>query len=241
MSLHNKHFYHGTTRRYVVAFGNIFNNIHILRYNKDGTENHREKVPMAYGPKEKYVYRNEQNADLTERYAIKLPRISYELKEIRYDATRKTQSANKLRNPDNSPTSKTWTYAPVPFSFDFQVNIMGKTSDECLQIVEQIIPFFTPDYTMTIDVIPELNHKLDIPVIINNIALTDNWDGSFQERRNIIWVMDFTLNGFLYPPVRDSKIILEADWNIAGYDNDDEPDKTILYSSGTETDPTPIP
>lgn len=237
MSLHNKHFFHDTTRAYVVSFGNLFNNIYVIRYKDDGTELHREKVPMAYGPKEKYVYRTEQNPDLNERYGIKLPRISFELTEVRYDATRKLTSNRKLRNPNPADESKAWIYQPVPFSFNFKVNVMGKTSNECLQIIEQIVPFFTPDYTITLNILPEIDHKLDVPIVLNSVVLSDNWDGSFQERRNIIWVMEFTLNGYLYPPVRDSKIILEADWNIAGFDDDDIPDLGILYASGTETEP----
>lgn len=229
MSLHNNYFYHNTIRKYVVSFGNIFNSIYIVR-SSNGNEDFREKVPMAYGPKEKYVYRLEQNPDLNERFAIKLPRISFELLEMIYDANRKTPSNIKLRNPTQNPDSREWSYNAVPYNFLFEVNIMGKTSDECLQIVEQIAPFFTPDHTLTIDSLPELNHKLDIPIVLNSINKNDNWDGTFDERRNIIWTMEFTLMGFLYPPVRDSKIITQAEWNI--YDGYSEQ----LLSSGIETE-----
>lgn len=237
MGLHNKHFYENITRSYVVAFGNLFNNIYIKRYNADGTENQREKVPMAYGPKEKYLYRNEQNKDLNERFAIKLPRISYELVEVGYDAPRKTPSANKLRNPTNNPADATWSFNALPYAFVFKVYVMGKTSDECLQIIEQIAPFFTPDHTLTLQNMPNLDQVLDVPVTMNSITLKDTWNGTFQERRDIVWELTFTLSGFLFPPTKSSKIILQSEWNINGYDNNGIPDPTIEYSSGIETEP----
>jgi hypothetical protein len=219
MGLHNKHFYTQTIRKYVVGFGNIFNNVYILRFNKDGEEVQREKVPMAYGPKEKYIYRLEQNDDLVEKYSIKLPRISYEMIKVRYDPSRATPPNNKLRNPRNgSVDGNLWAFNAVPYQFVFKVYIMGKTSDECLQIVEQIVPFFTPDFTMTIKSHEELEQKLDIPVTLDSIDLNDTWDGEFTDRRHIIWELDFTLSGFLYPPVRTAPLILQSEWNIGGYD-----------------------
>lgn len=236
MSLHNKHFYFQTMRRYVVSFGNIFNNIHVVRYSPTGEEVQREKVPMAYGPKEKYLYRNEQNPDLNEKFAIKLPRVSYELVELNYNPSRKTPSTNKLLN-DRTGNTKQWSYNAVPYDMLFKVYIMGKTSDEALQIVEQILPFFTPDHTLTIDVHPNIDLKLDVPVTVKNINLTDTWDGNFNERRNIIWELTFNLSGFLFQPTRDSKIITQAEWNIAGYDNNGDPDINIIYDQGIETQP----
>jgi hypothetical protein len=230
MSLHNQHFYHGLIRKYVVAFGNIFNSIHIVRYDLNGIETFREKVPLAYGPKQKYLYRTEQNPDLNERFAIKLPRISFEMVEMRYDATRKTPSTNKLKTDVIVNQSKDYQYNAVPYEFLFDVNIMAKNTEDALQMVEQVVPFFTPDYTMTINAIPDLNIKLDIPVIINAITSEDNWDTGFNERRDIVWNLSMTLKGFLYAPTRKSKIILEADWDISGFDNN-------IMSSGIETTP----
>lgn len=235
MGLANKHFYHNTIRRFTVSFGNIFNNIYVIRYDKDGNEIQREHVPMAYGPKEKYIYRLEQNPDLTEKIAIKLPRISYELIEVKYDATRHSAAQLKVRNASNIAGERKWSYNPLPYEFKYVVYVMGKTTDECLQIIEQIVPFFTPDHTLNIDIVPELNQKLDVPVTLESVGLEDNWDGSFQERRNIIWKLVFNLKGYLYPPIRESKIILQSEWNILGYDDDQ------VYAQGIETDPTPIP
>lgn len=229
MSLHNKHFYHGIIRSYVVAFGNIFNSIHVVRVDKNGIEVEREKVPLAYGPKNKYLYRNEQNSDLNEKYAIKLPRISFEMIEMKYDASRKTPSTQKLRGENVTNGTKSYQYNAVPYEFLFDVNIMAKNTDEALQIVEQIVPFFSPDYTMTINVIPELNHKLDIPVTIATITMDDNWDTDFKERRDIVWNIQMALKGFLYAPTRESKIILQAEWEIDGYDGQ-------VFSSGIETE-----
>lgn len=229
MALHNQYFYHSSTRKYTILIGNMFNSIYVVRYNADGTENKREKVPVAYGPKQKYLYRIEQNPDLNEKSAIKLPRISFELIEMKYDPSRKTPSTNKLRNDTAVDGVKKYQYNPIPFEFIYDVGIMSKNTDEALQMVEQIVPFFTPDYTVTINAIPELNHKLDVPIVMNSINMEDNWDTAFKERRNIIWNLNLTLKGFIYAPTRDSKIILEADWDISSFDG------AGVYSRGIET------
>lgn len=234
MGLANRHFYHGLMRKYTVSFGNLFNNIYIIRYDKNGNELQREHVPMAYGPKEKYIYRLEQDPDLAEKFAIKLPRISYELKEVRYDSVRHTAPSLKVRGTTQTNTKK-WSYNPLPYEFIYEVNVMGKTTDECLQIIEQIIPFFTPDHTINIDMVADLSESIDVPITMESVSLEDNWDGSFQDRRNIIWKLVFSLKGYLYPPARESKIITQSDWTIFGYDDDQ------VYAQGTETDPTPIP
>ena len=228
MSLHNKFFYHKLIRSYTVAFANIFNSIYVVRFDQQGNEIEREKVPMAYGPKNKYLYRNEQNPDLNEKFAIKLPRISFELVEMKYDGSRKTASTQKLRSNNVVAGTKSYQYNAVPYEFLFDVNVMAKNTDEALQIVEQILPFFTPDYTMTINVIPELGHKLDIPVTMESVTLSDNWATDFKVRRDIVWNLNFVLKGFLYAPTRDAKVILEADWFINGFDGEE-------YSSGIET------
>lgn len=233
MALHNKFFYNGLVRKYTVSIGNIFNSIHVVQFDKDGNELTRSKVPLAYGPKQKYLYRTEQNPDLNERFSIKLPRISFEMIEMRYDANRKTPSTNKLRNNDIINGVKKYSYNAVPYEFLFEVNIMTKNTDEGLQILEQVLPFFTPDYTMTINALPEMDVKLDIPVTIDSIVNDDNWNTNFDERRNITWTLNLTLKGFLFAPIRDSKIILEADWDLSGFDGEE-------YSSGIETDNSSI-
>lgn len=228
MSLYNQHFYFGTTRKYTVAIGNIFNSIHVVQYDSNGVEVSRAKVPLSYGPKQKYLYRTEQNPDLNERFSIKLPRISFEMTKMKYDTSRKTPSTNKFRNDTIVNGNKASQYNAIPYEFSFDVNIMVKNTDEGLQIIEQILPFFTPDYTMTINVIPELDIKLDIPVTIDDISSDDNWDSGFTERRNIIWTLKLTLRGFMFAPIRTSKIILEADWKISDFDFN-------VLSSGIET------
>jgi hypothetical protein len=228
MALHNQFFYHGMIRKYTVAFGNLFNSLHIARF-KDGVETGRERVPLSYGPKQKYLYRTEQNPELNERFAIKLPRISFEMIEMSYDAVRKTPSTNQLRGTADENNVKPYQYNAIPYNFIFDVNIMTKNVDDSLQIVEQIVPFFTPDYTMTINAIPALDHKLDIPIILNSITSNDNWDSGFDERRDITWNLQFTVKGFVYAPIRDSKIILQAEWDLSGFDGE-------LYASGIETE-----
>jgi hypothetical protein len=184
---------------------------------------------MAYGPKDKYLYRTVQNPDLNEKFAIKLPRISFEFIKMKYDGSRKTPSTNKIRNDSIDNNSRNYQYNAVPYDFIFDVNIMVKNTNDGLQIIEQILPFFTPDYTMTINVIPELDLKLDIPIVIDDINMADNWTTDFKERRDIVWTLQLTLRGFLFAPVKNSKIILEADWDIEGFDHN-------ILSSGIETE-----
>lgn len=228
MALYNSHFYSATIRKYVVSVGNLFNSIHILRYDLEGVEISREKVPLAYGPKQKYIYRNTQNPDLNPIHAIKLPRVAFELVEVKYDPSRKTPSTNKLRNDSIVGGVKSYSYNAVPYEFLFEVHMIAKSTDDALQMVEQILPFFTPDYTMTINVVPELDIKLDIPITINNVSTDDNWSSDFDERREIIWKIELVLKGFLFAPVKSSKIILQAEWSLEGYDN-------IVLASGIET------
>ena len=149
--------------------------------------------------------------------------------EIKYDASRKTPSTQKLRGTDVKDGSRLFQYNASPYEFLFDVNIMAKNTDEALQIVEQILPFFTPDYTMTVNVLPELNHKLDIPVTIASITMEDSWDTDFKERRDIVWNMQLVLKGFIYAPIRDAKVILQAEWEINGFDGS-------VISSGIETE-----
>lgn len=228
MALHNKHFYTGTIRKYVVSIGNLFNSIYIVHSDINGIETSREKVPLAYGPKQKYIYRLAQNPDLNSKHSIKLPRIAFEMIEVRYDPSRKTPSTNKLRNDSIVNGSKQYQYNAVPYEFLFDVSIIAKNTDDALQIVEQILPFFTPDYTMTINVMPELDITLDIPITINNVATDDNWSSDFNERREIIWKIELILKGFLFAPTKSAKIILEADWDLSGYDDN-------VLASGIET------
>ena len=145
-------FYHETMRKVVVAFGTIFNNINIVRTNSSGAVTQSMKVPLAYGPKQKFLTRLREDATLTKKVALTLPRIGFEISGISYDASRKLNSIQKLKKVNSSTDGKTMSsqFMPVPYNMDFELVVMAKNSDDALQIVEQILPFFQPDYTITV-------------------------------------------------------------------------------------------
>ena len=201
-------FYHETMRKVVVAFGTIFNNIHLVRKDNNGNTIQTMKVPLAYGPREKFLVRLREDADLTKQVAVTLPRIGFEIQGLSYDATRKLNRVQRFKKVKTGNTKQLDTqYMPVPYNVDFQLYVMAKQSDDALQIVEQILPYFQPDYTVTINDNADMGIKRDVPLILNSVGYEDNYEGEFQQRRAIIYTMDFTAKFYLYGPVSSSKVI----------------------------------
>jgi hypothetical protein len=203
MALYNKHFYNKMLRKYVVAFGSLFNNLYVTR-EANGVEQQREKVPLTYAPKEKFLVRLAQDANLDEKPAIKLPRLAFEITGINYAPERKTHSLRKCLYKGDG-TNPTYHYNPVPYDINFTLYFMSKSHDDGLQIVEQIAPFFTPHYSVTINAVEDL--KVDLPISLVSITQEDTYDGSFEERRLIVWTLDFVLKGVLIGPVRNAGLI----------------------------------
>ena len=162
-------FYHETMRKVVVAFGTMFNNINIVRTNSSGVIVQSMKVPLAYGPKQKFLTRLREDPTLTKKVALTLPRIGFEIAGISYDQSRKLNSIQKLKKTNSSTDGKTLSaqYMPVPYNMDFELVVMAKNSDDALQIVEQVLPFFQPDYTLTINDMADMGIKRDIPIVLN--------------------------------------------------------------------------
>ena len=201
-------FYHETMRKVVVAFGTIFNNIHLVRKDNNGNIIQTMKVPLAYGPREKFLVRLREDADLTKQVAVTLPRIGFEIQGLSYDATRKLNRVQRFKKVKTGTTKQLDTqYMPVPYNVDFQLYVMAKQSDDALQIVEQILPYFQPDYTVTINDNADMGIKRDVPLILNSVGYEDNYEGEFQQRRAIVYTMDFTAKFYLYGPVSSSKVI----------------------------------
>ena len=201
-------FYHETMRKVVVAFGTIFNNIHLVRKDNNGNIIQTMKVPLAYGPREKFLVRLREDADLTKQVAVTLPRIGFEIQGLSYDPTRKLNRVQRFKKVKTGTTKQLDTqYMPVPYNVDFQLYVMAKQSDDALQIVEQILPYFQPDYTVTINDNADMGIKRDVPLILNSVGYEDNYEGEFQQRRAIIYTMDFTAKFYLYGPVSSSKVI----------------------------------
>jgi hypothetical protein len=202
--LNNNIFYHGITRKIIVAFGSLFSDIRIARKNGDTIEQ-TIAVPIAYAPKEKWIVRIEQDPTLENHVYTTLPRLSFEITGMNYDAGRKTNRMNYITCGDG--TTLTRTYAPVPYNIDVSLYCLTKTQEDALQIVEQILPYFTPEYTVSLRGVPESNIVMDVPIILESVNIQDDYDGDFNQRRFVTYTMNFTLKANFYGPVVNGKII----------------------------------
>jgi hypothetical protein len=209
-----QHFYNEAIKKTVVGFGTLFNNIEIRKVDPDtGTVLEVEKVPIAYGPKQKFLTRLEQNVDTTNkrRVAIVLPRLYFELTNVSYDTSRKTSPVQKYRSiVDDNGNEVRVQYVPVPYNLDFDLGIIAKNQDDGLQILEQILPFFQPNFNITLNMIPDMNEKKDVQICLNNISYEDDWDEDFLTRRTIIWNLSFTAKSYIYGPFNQADIIRKA-------------------------------
>ena len=205
-------YYHQTIRKYVILFGTLFNDISVQKRNSAGQLVSTQKVPIAYGPKQKFITRIGQDPSVNRKVAIQLPRMGFEMTSITYDPTRKLntmgQRVNKIYT--NGVPSIKKMYNPVPYIFSFSLFIFVDNAEDGTQILEQILPFFTPEFTTTINVLTEMDLKLDVPLIINSVANEDVYDGDFATRRTIIWTLDFTLKGYIYPEIKSGAKIVKS-------------------------------
>ena len=201
-------FYHETIRKIIVSFGTIFNNVQIVRKNSSGNITQSMKVPLAYGPKQKFLTRIREDASIIETAAITLPRIPVEIQTLSYDTTRKLNRVTKIRKTSAKGSSKLETqYMPVPYNVDLQLFVMAKSGDDALQIIEQILPFFQPEYTITVNDNLDMKQKRDIPIVLTGIDYEDNYEGDFTTRRAIIYTLSFTAKFYLYGPVTSQSVI----------------------------------
>jgi hypothetical protein len=212
--LGNAHFYNRTIRKVVVAFGTMFNDILLQRYSVDGTTKQELfKVPLTYGSKEKYLTRITSDPNLTKTISSTVPRISFEMTGMSYDSGRKQVST--LQNfSANTATGIKTQFAPIPYNFDFSMSIYVRNTEDGTQILEQILPFFTPDFNVTVDFISPMDQKYDMPVILNSVSNEVDYEGDFMSTRLIIWNLEFTAKGYIWPPVKTGKIIRQANTSI---------------------------
>jgi hypothetical protein len=205
-------FYHSTIRKYVILVGTLFNDIHIQRRSASGDRTVLMKVPITYGPKDKMMARIIQDPNIDRPTATAtLPMISFEMGQMKYDGDRKLATINRSAIRSDDTNKLRYQYNPVPYNINFKVYIYAKNAEDSTKIVEQILPYFTPDWTTTVRLIPEMEIIMDIPVVLNNINYSDNYDSSFDERRAIIWTLDLTLKGYIYGPVKKTAIIKFVD------------------------------
>jgi len=207
-------YYHSIIRKYVALFGTLFNDIHINRPDTAHNTTATVKVPIAYGPVDKVLARITADPNLNRMPAIQLPRMSFEITDFSYATSRKLLTANKRVKVDaTNPNVLKYLYNPVPYDIKFALSIIVKNADDGARIVEQILPFFTPEWTTTVLLIPEADIVVDIPIVLDRVSLKDDYEGNFEERRAVIWTLDFTLKGYIYGPVRKNEIIKFATTN----------------------------
>ena len=206
------HFYHSTIKRAVSVFGTLFNNITIKR--SDGKI---IPVPLAYGPRKRWIARLQASLDPTAKaVAMTLPRMGFEMTSIEYDATRKLNKKTQFRAADlSNPNKMQQQYSPAPYNLGFTLSILVKNTDDGLQILEQILPYFTPDYTVTIHTVPTMGDKRDVPIILSSVQQEDTYEGDLETRQSLTYTLEFTMKNYIYGPVTSSEIIRKA--NVRTY------------------------
>ena len=211
------HFYNKSVRNTVIAFGSLFNNIKVSRKNSAGVEIKQIQIPLSYGNKSKFIRR------LREEYSLKsgvevsmtLPRIGFELTSVEYDTSRKVNTLNKLYANDTSSASSgiiKSNYSSVPYNLNFGLHIMTETVDDGLQILEQIVPYFTPEFTITLNLIDDLHQKVDIPIVLNSTVVESEYEGAMltSDIRSVMWNLEFTAKSYMYSPVKTTGVIKKA-------------------------------
>ena len=202
------YFYHQTSRKMVVAFGSLFNNIEVRRTDSSDAVTEVVKIPLSYGPKDKMLVRISQDPSLNPKVALTVPRMGFELTSMTYDGARKLNTMG--RNVKKGTTGLKKQYNPVPYNWDFSLYVFVKNAEDGTQILEQILPFFTPDFTVTMTLISGMTVKMDIPLVLNSVTSEDSYEGDFASRRSIIWTLSFLMKGFLYPSVSDNAKIITS-------------------------------
>jgi len=197
------YYYHEIIRKTIIGLGTLFNDINIKHKNDSDSVISEMKVPLAYGPTQKFLARLEQQADLNKAVQITLPRMSFEMTSIDYDSTRKTGVTQTFRAVDNNDKMKK-VFMPVPYNIGFELSILCKLNDDALQIVEQILPYFQPSFNITIDLVESIGEKRDIPVVLNSVSMQDDYEGDFSTRRALIYRLQFTAKTYLFGPVADN-------------------------------------
>jgi hypothetical protein len=197
-----EYFYNEILRRTIIGFGTLFNNLTIKATNASDSVVSVTKVPLAYGPTQKFLARLEQQADLNRSTAMTLPRMSFEFTGLTYDPSRKVTTTQTfvVKDPNTGEETKKG-FMPVPYNMQFELAIMCKLNDDALQIVEQILPYFQPAYNLTVELVEGIKEKRDVPVVLENITMQDDYDGDFKERRVLLYTLRFTAKTYMYGPV----------------------------------------
>lgn len=227
--LNDQTYYHGAIRKAIVAFGRLFSDIRIERANNDGTAEQTIQVPLAYAPKEKWLVRIDGDPTLNNYTYASLPRMSFEIVSYAYDSTRKTNKLNKITCENLNGTNKKSVFSPAPYNIDISLYIVTKTQEDGMQILEQILPIFTPEYTLAVNALPALDVVQDVPVILQSVQVNDEYDGDFQTRRFVTHTLNFQMKTNVYGYVSEQGVITTTKANLS------EPINTKY--TATQTDP----
>ena len=197
------YYYHEIIRKTIIAFGTLFNDIHIRHTDQQGSAVSDIKVPLAYGPSQKFLARITQQADLNKPIQITLPRMSFEMTSIAYDSTRKSSLIQTFKTCDDGSKVKK-VFMPVPYNIGFELNILSKLNDDSLQVLEQILPYFQPHFNLTVDLVESIGEKRDIPIVLDSVSFQDDYEGTFDTRRALIHTLTFTAKTYLFGAIADS-------------------------------------
>ena len=228
------YFYHEIIRKTIISFGTLFNNVYIKQLDKSGAVANQQKVGLSYGPMQKFLAKIQQQDEITKSVAISLPRMSFEMTSIQYDSTRKagvTQTFKAVDSSDGNKLKK--VFMPVPYNIGFELNIFSKLNDDALQIVEQILPFFQPSFNLTLDLVDSIGEKRDTPVVLDSIDFQDDYEGSFQTRRALIYTLRFTVKTYLFGPIASSAegLIRKVQVDIANTTNTNTATREMRYTA----------
>ena len=214
------YYYHEIVRKTIIAFGTLFNDIHIRHQDGAGNDITDMKVPLAYGPSQKFLARITQQADLNKAVQITMPRMSFEMTSIQYDSTRKSSLVQTFKTCEDGTKAKK-VFMPVPYNIGFELNVLSKLNDDSLQILEQILPYFQPHFNLTIDLVESIGEKRDIPIVLESVSFQDDYEGSFDTRRALIHTLTFTAKTYLFGPIADTSDGLIRKVQVDMYTNTD--------------------
>ena len=198
------YFYHEILRKTIIGFGTLFNNMIVKHEDTNGNIVDEKRVPLAYGPAAKFIARLEQQPDLNKMVAITLPRMSFEMTSIAYDSSRKAGITQTFKAVDGSTNKMKKVFLPVPYNIGFELSLLTKLNDDALQVVEQILPFFQPSFSITIDLISSIGEKRDVPITLTNVTFQDDYEGDFSTRRALIYTFSFVAKTYLYCPIAEN-------------------------------------
>ena len=214
------YYYHEIIRKTIISFGTLFNDIHVRHTDGDGNNVSDMKVPLAYGPVQKFLAKITQQSDLNKPIQITMPRMSFEMTSVQYDSTRKSSLIQTFKTCDDGSKIKK-VFMPVPYNIGFELNILSKLNDDSLQILEQILPYFQPHFNLTVDLVDSIGEKRDIPIILESVSFQDDYEGNFDTRRSLIHTLQFTAKTYLFGPIADSSDGLIRKVQVDMYTNTD--------------------